>query len=424
MNDVTLKQKIDTKNLRKGMYVSDLDRPWLDSPFLFQGFTVKSDDEMKQLSELCKYVYVDPERSEDGVLEEIEEQTSTTIANKGRKQAKINAVSSRPYTAPFEDEMRTARELHTESISFMSDLFDDVRSGKPINSQGVRMMVSQMVASILRNPDALVLLSNLREHSEYAVAHSINVCALSLNFARFLGFSDEDLHELGMAALLHDIGEVRVPADVMHKEGLLNRQEKALMESHTIQGAEILRHSEGIPSTAIDVALSHHERCNGKGYPAGLQNDRISLLAKIVGIIDVYDSVTTQLSYRKGISSTEALKNMYNWRNELFDGSLVEKYIQCLGIYPVGSVVELNTGEVGIVISVSLEKRLQPKLMLVRDTNKKPYLPPKIINLSHYGEIEKRYDILKVLDPNAYGIDLKSYLLRELPVDTGLAGTA
>lgn len=423
MNDVTIKQKIDIQSLKKGMYVCDLDRPWLDSPFLFQGFTVKSDDELKQLIDLCQYVYVDPEKCEDGVLDGIVNNEATG-AGEDKNKASTNTGNSRPYTTSFEDEMRTARELHKDSMHFVSELFNDVRSGKPIDAKGARMLVSQMVASILRNPDALVLLSNLREHDEYSVAHSINVCTLALNFARFLGMADEELHELGMAALLHDIGEVRVPLDIIHKEGLLNSQEKSLMESHTTHGAEILRNSEDIPSSAIEVALSHHERCNGKGYPAGLVSDRITQFAKIVAIIDVYDSVTTPLSYRKGISSTEALKNMYNWRNELFDSTLVEKYIQCLGIYPVGSVVELNTGEVGIVISVSLEKRLQPKLMLVRDHDKQPYMPPKIFDLSQYDQEEKRYDILKVLEPDAYGIDLKSYLLRELPLEAGLTGTA
>ncbi len=423
MNEPTVKQKIDIKQLRKGMYVCDLDRPWLDSPFLFQGFTVNSDDELKQLTDLCEYVYVDPERSEEPALSGHAQNQAGPAGMQADAPAR-GTTGSRPYTAYFEDEMQTARELHSESIAFVDNLFEDVRSGKPINAKSVRMLVSQMVASILRNPDALVLLSSLRDHDDYAVGHSVNVCALSLNFGRFLGFTDEQLHELGMAALLHDIGEIRVPVDVMRKDGLMNAQEKALMESHTTHGADILRNSDGIPASAIDVALSHHERCNGNGYPAGLENDRISMYAKIVAIIDVYDSVTTPFSYRKGISSTEALKNMYNWRNELFDAQLVEKYIQCLGIYPVGSVVELNTGEVGIVISVSLEKRLQPKLMLVRDENKKPYMPPRIINLAQYDKVEKRYDILKVLEPDAYGIDLKSYLLRELPLANELTGTA
>jgi HD-GYP domain-containing protein (c-di-GMP phosphodiesterase class II) len=225
------------------------------------------------------------------------------------------------------------------------------------------------------------------------------------------------MYELGVAALLHDIGEVKIPAEVLNKNGLLNQEERKLVESHTLLGADILKDATDLPGSAVEVALSHHERYNGKGYPAGIPNDKITTMAKIVGIVDVYDSVTTQHNYRPGISSTEALKNMYNWRDELFDGELVERFIECLGIYPIGSVVELNTAEVGIIISATPGRRLQPKLMLVRDKNKKPYLPPKILDLSQYANSGTRYDIIKVLAPTAYGIDLKSYLLREMPFE-------
>ncbi|MGD8742641.1 MAG: HD-GYP domain-containing protein, partial [Granulosicoccaceae bacterium] len=289
--------------------------------------------------------------------------------------------------------------------------------GNSLQTAAVKSLVREMVASILRNPDALVLLGSLHEQGEYAVAHSINVCTLTLNFARYLGYNQQQMYELGVAALLHDIGEVKIPADILNKNGLLNQEERKLVESHTLLGADILKDATDLPESAVEVALSHHERYNGKGYPAGIPNDKITTMAKIVGIVDVYDSVTTQHNYRPGISSTEALKNMYNWRDELFDGELVERFIECLGIYPIGSVVELNTAEVGIIISATPGRRLQPKLMLVRDKHKKPYLPPKILDLSQYASQGTRYDIIKVLAPTAYGIDLKSYLLREMPFE-------
>lgn len=405
-----MKQKIDISELRKGMYVCELDRPWLDSPFPFQGFLVKSDTELDELRELCRFVYVDPERVPD-----INRAESTS-------ESKSKAVSDqmqRPYITKFEEEMPPAQELRNEATAYIEQVFNDVRAGKSIDGKECRKVVAGMVASILRNPDALVLLSSLREHNEYSIAHSINVCTLCLAFGRYMGFSADELTELGMGGLLHDVGEVRVPTNILRREGLLTKEETLVMQTHTTHGADILRNSTDIPQTAIDIALTHHERSNGQGYPEGIQEKDIGYYSRIVGMIDVYDSVTTSHSHRRGISSTEALKNMYNWRNTLFDAKLIENFIQCLGIYPIGSVVELGSGEVGIVISVSLEHRLLPKLMLVRDSAKKPYLPPKIINLSQYTSEEHRrdYEINKVLESDAYGIDLKSYLLRELPLE-------
>jgi HD-GYP domain-containing protein (c-di-GMP phosphodiesterase class II) len=405
-----MKQKINISELRKGMYVCDLDRPWLESPFLFQGFLINSDTELDELKDLCQFVYIDTERAAIA-----DEKKATTKS----ESSTVSDHVQRPYVRTFEEEIRPARELRNEATAYMEQVFRDVRAGKSIEGQQVRKVVAGMVASILRNPDALVLLSSLRGHDEYAVAHSINVCTLCLAFGRYLGLSARELTELGMGGLLHDIGEIRVPTNILRREGLLSKEETLLMQTHTTHGADILRNSSDIPTTAVDIALTHHERSNGRGYPEGLYENDISYYSRIVGMIDVYDSVTTRHSHRHGISSTEALKNMYNWRNTLFEASLVENFIQCLGIYPIGSVVELGSGEVGIVISVSLEHRLQPKLMLVRDSNKKAYMPPKIINLAQYTdqELSSKYEISKVLEPDAYGIDLKSYLLRELPLE-------
>jgi len=222
-----------------------------------------------------------------------------------------------------------------------------------------------------------------------------------------------------MGGLLQDVGTITEPTMILRRDGLLGKKESLIMQTHTTHGADILRNSSDNPVTAVDIALTHHERSNGQGYPDGIHEKDIGYYARIVGMIDVYDSVTTSHGHRHGISSTEALKNMYNWRNTLFDASLIENFIQCLGIYPIGSVVELGSGEVGIVISVSLEHRLLPKLLLVRDSAKKAYSPPKIINLAQYTDLEHRseYEISKVLESDAYGIDLKSYLLRELPLE-------
>ncbi|MCK4743693.1 MAG: HD-GYP domain-containing protein [Sulfuriflexus sp.] len=414
-----MKEKLEIDDLRKGMFVCELDRPWLDSPFLFQGFLVDTDNEMSELKQLCKYVYIDTEKGNDTQGN----QPAPNSNDEPKKQFEDNDhASQRPYLTNFEEEIKPAGRLRDEANSYMEELFAEIRAGHSIDGNKTREIVSGLVASILRNPDALVLLNNLRDNSEYAIAHSLNVCTLTLAFGRYLGLDKDELTEIGMGALLHDVGELRVPKEVMLKEGLLSREENRIMQTHAQHGADILTHSDAIPSTAIEIARAHHERSNGQGYPKGLPEAEIAYFARIVGIVDVYDSVTTSHNHRESINSTEALKNMYNWRNEMFDGELVEQFIQCLGIYPVGSIVELDNGEVGIVIAVALDKRLQPKLMLVRDQLKKAYTPPRIINLAlHTGDNKSsRYEINKVLEPGDYGIDLKSYLLREMPIEMQL----
>jgi len=415
-----MKEKLEVSELRKGMFVCELDRPWLDSPFLFQGFLIDTDSEMDELQQLCEYVYIDTEKGND---KNGNKPSAITAKAESKHQEQDDEISSqRAYTTSFEEEIKPASQLREEAYEYMAELFEDVRAGHSVEGDKVRKIVSGMVSSILRNPDALVLLNSLRDNSEYAIAHSLNVCTLCLAFGRYLGLSHDELAELGMGALLHDIGEIRVPKEVMYKQGLLSKEENRLMQTHTRHGADILAHSEGIPETSIEIARAHHERSNGQGYPEGLREAEIAYYARIVGIVDVYDSVTSSHNDRDNINSTEALKNMYNWRTEMFDADLVEKFIQCLGIYPVGSIVELDNGEVGIVISVALEKRLQPKLMLVRNQLKKPYMPPRILNLAlHSGDNKaSNYEINKVLEPGDYGIDLKGYLLREMSAELSL----
>jgi HD-GYP domain-containing protein (c-di-GMP phosphodiesterase class II) len=214
---------------------------------------------------------------------------------------------------------------------------------------------------------------------------------------------------------LHDVGEIRLPKELLTKPTELSAEEHATMEKHTEYGASILKDNNDIPDEAVDIALHHHERVDRSGYPNKLGGPEISANAKIVGIIDVYDSLTSTTPYRAYISSTDALKSMYDWRGTLFDSSMVEKFIQCIGIYPVGSTLELNSGEIGIVISASPDNRLYPKMLLVKEERNKFYDPPRVINLSQFRDRDdKRYDIKGIVQPEQVGVDLKRYILRDL----------
>lgn len=408
MAEETEKQKVDTRDLALGMYISELDRPWIESPFIFQGFLITSEQELNQLSQSCNYVYVDMVKSKVEV-------PSRLVMSSSSKKDPFPKKKAAPIEVPFEQEFARARAIYVDAIDTISDILTDLRTGKLFSIKDIKQTVIEITGSIMRNPDAMMLLTQIESRSKAASSHALNVSILSTAFGRYLGMNEKELYELSLGAMLHDVGETQLPDNLMDKQDNYSPEELNLMQSHTMKGGEVLSQLEDIPDSAITIALSHHERANGSGYPKRLVNDQINTLAKIVSITDVYDSVTSGTKREAPISATDALKSMYDWRNELFDGELIELFIQSLGIYPIGSVVQLRSDEIGIVISTSAERRLSPTLLLVLDSNKQPYQPPTIINLSQYVDDEThQYEITNVVDAEDYSIDKTSYIMREL----------
>ena len=412
---IMMKVMVEIKDLKKGMYVSELDRPWLETPFLFQGFRITNVQEIEQLTTSCNYVYVDPEKSVVPIPQKRAGAAVNDISKKTEPEIKRQRFSI-PYQVEFEHEFPKAKKIYQQATLKMERIINDTRSGCSLNAHEIKSTVVSIADSVIRNPDALMLLSVLESKDDQAVTHSINVCTLSLIFGRYIGLEKKPLYELGTGALLHDIGETKVPNEILQKRDNRTPEELALMQNHTNHGVALLMKTSGLPSSVIDIARDHHERMNGSGYPQKLAGAQLSLFTKIVAITDVYDSVTSGLHGKPMITSSEALKNMYVWREELFDSLLVEQFIQCLGIYPIGSTVELNTGEIGIVINTNPDRRLLPRVMLVRDQDKKPYEPPKIINLAQFCTDENvcKFEIRRVVKADLFSIDVRNYILREL----------
>jgi len=405
-----MKKKIDITHLQMGMYVAELDRPWLESPFMFQGFVIEDEDVFKSVNELCDYVVIDTEKGNDidPSIEHVPSSSAVVIDFKTRKRI--------PTTTSFQQELKQARIVHKRARNQLDSMFNDVRMGKNLDVSGAKEVVSGMVDSIVRNPDAQLWLSNLRKRDEYTAIHSLNVCIFALTFARYLGFTTEEMNELGVGALLHDIGKMRVPLEILNKEGKLTDEERTIVREHAQHGYDILKNSPGLPASTIEVVYTHHERKKGTGYPRGLVESQIHLFSRMVAIVDVYDAITSDRVYHHGMNTLDALKNMFKWRENDLDSELVESFIQCLGIYPIGSLVELNTGEVGIVLSVSQGRKLLPIVMLVCDKDKKVVTPPRILDLSKFTN-EKTDDVIeirKVLETNSYGIDLFEYIKHEV----------
>ena len=402
-----MKRKIDTNALQIGMYVSELDRPWLETPFLFQGFAINSQGDINELARYCEFVYIDEELSDYLPLADATPSPAVNYQNQNIEFEKP------PAQIAVEAEISRAREVKAYAQEQVADILLRMKSKQQVDESLITHVVTDLFESLNRNPDALLLLGSMKELKLEEEEHAIRVSILALTLGRYMRFSQKLVEEIGVAGLLHDVGKVKIPQQII-TDGPGTEEERLLLRRHPEFGAQRLRETHGISESVIDAAYSHHEHVDGTGYPRGLSSDSISLFAKITAIVNVYDNLTQGVQ-GQGMSATEALRHLYRYRDTVFDAKLTEAFIQCLGIYPVGSLVELFNGEVGIVISSSPGEHLHPRLMLVRTADKRPYKPPRLLNLASFskGSDKDSYAIRQVLPPNAYGVDMRAYLINE-----------
>ena len=423
-----MKKKIQIHELRKGMYVSELDRPWFGTPFLFQGFQIQTDEEIEQLRQCCQYVYIDTEppslintpkqrNTPISIIQPsaIEHDVAAVLEPHQRKKTAGSAPPSHRYMHEvlLKEELGQARELESRARQLIYTIADDVRLGRSLDTVGAKNAVAGMVESVIRNPDALAWLTHLKNKDDYTALHSVRVCILALTFGRHLELSVEQLHVLGIGALLHDIGKLKVPNEILNKPGRLTDTEFAIMRTHVPLGVEILANTPGIPRAAVQVAQRHHERYSGTGYINGFSGDKIGLFGLIGGIVDAYDALTSDRAYHTGRSSYDALDLLYQAKNTDFHAGLVEQFIQCMGIYPLGSIVEMNDGCIGVVISINRSHRLKPCVAMVLTPEKQPYVPATtVVDLYKFphNSAGRILEIRRVLATGAYGINPAAYL--------------
>ena len=426
MHDI-VKKKIDVEDLRPGMYISQLDRPWLETPFLFQGFELRTSEEMDLLKQHCRYVVIDvelgldvlPQRNRTGYesrMRHIQEQEDR-ISHAVRLLADAPETPRRRRAyqdqTTLEQEIIHAREIETDARKTIWDVIDHIHRDKEFNIELATKVVTNMVSSILRNPDALVCLTYLRNINEYTALHSVRTCILGIAFGRHMVFTKEELIDLGVGLMLHDVGMLKIPKEILTKQGGLNTQEFDAMKRHVGWGVAIVKKSGGLPPLAMQVLQQHHERRDGEGYPVRLKDDAISQVGYISSIVDVYDAVTSDRNYAGGMSAEDALKRMYEWREKDFHPQLVEEFIRCMGIFPIGSLVELSTGSIGVVISINRARRLKPKVALVLTANKTPYSSKIVTDLMEHTDGKgKEIKITRVLPVGSFGIHPMDHIVQ------------
>ncbi|MDH3309895.1 MAG: HD-GYP domain-containing protein [Gammaproteobacteria bacterium] len=406
------KKKISTLDLKPGMYVSQLDRPWREAEVLFQGFYVNSLEQIEELRNKFRFVYVDtwrdipPGKTKLAIKEDtLDEELRNLCGHPKRDNVYKDSTS-------VEEELVIAQEVHKQATITVGEMMRNLQMGQTLKLAMIHDVVTGLMESILRNPDAFSWLMHLKKKDTYSYTHSIDTCALAVTFGRHLGLPHESLISLGTGALLFDVGKVKLPEGLLNKPGRLSPEEFQIMKKHVDYGVDIVGTIKGSGMEMVDMVRAHHERFDGSGYPLGTRGSDIPLFGRMAGILDWYDAITSNRSYQQAISPHQALRVLYNARDKAFQEELVEQFIQCLGVYPTGSLVEMISGEVGIVIAQNRVRRLRPKIMLILNHNKVALENFEIVDLDR--ELPgKNLEIAKVLPPGAYGINPKEYYLGE-----------
>lgn len=425
-----LKQvKIEVSELVEGMYVSGLDRPWSQTPFPLQGFFIREQDEIEQLRLYCKFVFIDVQKGRGSVATDLK--TIDAPAKKidsesvERKRANIHVAPLKirhniyREVAPLRKETSTADRLHGDVAKTIDNFMGDLSRGKKIEAAKTRELAGQVVDSVIRNPDAFAWLARVKEKDEHTYGHVVRSAIWAVMFGRHIGLDRKDMNYLAQAALLKDVGKVKLPVEILSIENRDPKQQ-AQYQKFIEYGTEILHKTEGVSQQVINIVKHHCERYNGSGFPAGLSGDKIPFLSKVVGVVSVYDAVTNPRASKFPLAPSKAMARLYEMRDIEFQEELVVQFIQALGIYPTGTLVELNSGEVGVVVEQTFERRLKPKVMVVLSKNKKLLKEPYALDLfEDYAEklrqIEKSkgsrnniqaIEIVKDLEPGTYDIDI------------------
>lgn len=370
---------ISVDKLTPGMFVHDINCGWMEHNFVRNRFAVNDDATLRKLRALGTHeLYIDTELGLDvadaATLEEVEHKVDVQL------EAIAVTAAAPPVPGTLADEVQRARTLHREANVIVRQLMGDVRLGKQIELEQIEPVVERIVDSIFRQQDALVPLARLKQHDEYTFQHSVSVCALMTTFARALDLPREIIHEIAVGALLHDVGKAKVSDEILNKPAKLTDAEFVKMKSHVVQSKLILLSTPGISDIALDVAAQHHERYDGTGYPNKLAGERISLYGQMGAIVDVYDAITSNRVYHKGMPPTEALRKLLEWSKFHFKPELVQAFIRAIGIYPSGSLVRLESGRLAVVQGQNADKLMQPIVKVIFHT-KGHYLSPEIADL-------------------------------------------
>ena len=420
--------KVDVNELTIGMFVSGLDRPWTQTPFPLQGFYIRDLEEIKELKIHCNHVYIDVVKGSPPVKTRLRKLTKPSSrrplrAEKGARVTNLSPLRVRRDVyvdvEPIENEIGQAKALHQQVYRAVGTVLSQINvDHHQVPIKETKRAASAMVDSVLRSPDAFTWLSRVKEKDEYTYGHAVRSAVWAILFGRHIGLPKPELDVLAMGVLLKDIGKTKLPRNIIEKSSRTAVEQDAY-EKFVDYGVEILRKLPDVKPRVTSVIKTHCERVNGSGFPAHLRGDKIPLLGKIAGVVTYYDE-TTNPRNSNPLSPSKAVSHLYEVRGIEFQEDLVVEFIRAIGLYPTGTLVELSTGEVGVVVEQNFERRLKPKIMVVLDAVKEPLLDPILVDLAlderdkqakldsgkyHPSEIEL-LEIVQDLKPGSYDIDI------------------
>lgn len=397
-------KNIDIADIKIGMYVHDLNCDWTSHPFFRKRFLIKNDAEIAKIIEAGIHeLYIDTEKGLD-----VRHARSVDEVNASLQQQMIEAVTSKPapiIALSFAEELGRANRIKSQAHALVKTVMQDVRLGRAVELEQVEPMIESITESVLSNSGALLTLLRIKNKDDYTFLHSVSVGTLMIAFCRSVGMDMETIHLAGLGGILHDTGKALVPDEILNKPGRLTEEEFDIIKRHPRDGFDILSRTEGICEIPLDITLHHHERVDGSGYPHNLKGDTISTLAKMAAIVDVYDAITADRCYHKGMAPTDALRKIFEWSKYHFDPKLVQAFMRCVGIYPVGTLVLLESGKLGVVIEQHDSNLLTPKIKVMFSSKSNTYLQPEIIDLSRplgFGGGDK---IVRHEAPEKWGIN-------------------
>ncbi|KRC18287.1 HD-GYP domain-containing protein [Acidovorax sp. Root217] len=401
-------KRISIQHLTLGMYLHDFCGSWMDHPFWRAKFVLKDPKDLARIKDTAiEEVWIDISKGLDvaaGVRstsrEEADIQVETDFsmlenlpplvvdpppppAPPARRQTRGKAPAS------MHGELQAAASICGEAKQAMVSMFREARLGKAVNSENARGLVEEISDSVTRNPGALISLARLKTADDYTYMHSVAVCALMVALAKQINLNEEHTRSAGMAGLLHDLGKAAIPLAVLNKPGKLTDSEFAIVQTHPQEGYDMLKEGGSVEDAVLDACRHHHEKMDGSGYPGKLKGDEISLIARMTAICDVYDAITSDRPYKSGWDPAESLRRMAEWTKGHFDPRLFQAFVKSIGIYPVGSLVRLTSGRIGVVMEQGQQSLTSPKVKVFFSTKSDMRIPPEVVDLAAPGCTEK-----------------------------------
>jgi len=385
-NSPPMLKKITVDQLTIGMHLKEFCGSYLDHPFWRTGFVLADPKDLAKVrASPIREVWIDCSKG----LDVAQGETALSEADTDEQvEAEVEAVAARTRDTEASTtaaEMKRAALICGQAKQAVVSMFQEARMGKAVDVNGAHRLVEEISDSVTRNPGALISLARLKTADDYTYMHSVAVCALMVALAKQLGLDEAETRAAGLAGLVHDLGKAMMPMEVLNKPGKLTDEEFAIIKRHPEEGHKLLLAGTGVDAMALDVCLHHHEKTNGTGYPKRLKDKEISLHAKMGAVCDVYDAITSNRPYKAGWDPAESIKRMAEWSNGHFDPIVFQAFVKSLGIYPVGSLVLLKSGRLGVVIEQGQGSLLTPQVKVFFSTKANARIAPEILDLSHNG---------------------------------------